>query len=212
MYQVYQLSVSNFADNELFATFALDDLAQVLQMKLVVFHVKPQLPDEYEVKIYEPCNSSLIELNDIVFLSVNPARKIKYKWLLPKRAARALMESSSTILKANAKMSETFIKLKPSYMRYVIQLDTPDLYARFDRQFLHENANYTLFLKFLSECSVHTLVSLKKLDFDVFTANSSSSDAHIIIRYLNQLWGQRHFNLREILDQAELDYELEVNP
>lgn len=54
---------------------------------------------------------------------------------------------------------------------------------------------------------MHTLVSLDDIKFDTLI---SGKDSTRMIEYLNYLWGQNHFNLKEIVNQIQFNNELEV--
>lgn len=142
-------------------------------------------------------------------------KQIHYKWLMPKRLRdhieSTLLSSSSSTISNSATQQNYFFKLKPSYTSYRILLHTDTLRRLFDTDFINKNVNHALFLRFICECSVHTLVSLDEdVKFDSYVCAKESLSSSRMIDYLNQLWGQNHFNLKEIVNEIQFNNELEV--
>lgn len=212
--------MNNFSNNRLFKQFALEDLANVLRIRIVTFETPTHDAAEQnrnvletsdlKVRVFEPqiCqteSTSCNFLNDSVYIKIDRSEKIKYKWLMPKRLRRQI--ESALIMPSPSLSQNYFFKLKPVYIRYRILLNQNVLRSRFDHNFINRSINHALFLRFLCECSVHTLVSLDELEFDALIRDKDSSH---LVAYLNQLWGQNHFNLKEILNQLQFNNELEV--
>lgn len=162
IYQAYQLSVNNFCTNRLFEEFALEDLAELMRIRIVAFDVKSG--DESEppsVKVYEPSivknktssPSSMPMLNDSIYLKVVQADDMNtsvYKWLMPKRL-RAYIDDN-VLLKHEDESStsaSSFLRLKPAYVRYKILLPHDVLRQRFDTEFINKSVNHAVFLRFI---------------------------------------------------------------
>lgn len=199
IFQVYQISVNNFSSNELFKKYAIEDLTEILSIKVIMF-----TNNQFNL-IESKYLSSFHQINDYVILTCNKNEKIPFKWLMPK----SMMDFINKNLLSNE--STCFLKNKTVYSNYMLIVDSSHLYACFDDSQVQNNLCLALFLKFLSESSVHTLISLNNLEFDsIIKAN----DVHKMINYLNELWGQNHFNLDDLMRsiQQKKDYKQKVSP
>lgn len=182
IYQVYQLSVNNFCNNRLFNQFALEDLAELLRVRIVVFETNQPPSDDHErdsgvevslsrprVRVFEPktCQNSSQILNDSVFIKLDHLEKIKFKWLMPTRLQFNLEKSR---LLSSSWSNSNFFKLKPGYIRYRILLDQESLRQRFDAEFINNSVNFALFLRFVSlrkQLPTHINLSLNLKGFCV---------------------------------------------
>ena len=196
-----KICVNNFSNNKLFRLYALEDLAFIIKMKIYLFDTKSAEDLNSEnLKIYDPFISENVvnnstKLNGHVFLSLNSNSnsKVRYKFLLPKSHEQTLNE---TLLSVNNK-DNFFLRTKSAYSNYMVLLPIADIKKCFSYQDLSWNININVFLKFLSESSVHTLLSLNDLKFDLQTNPIQ------LTAFLNEIWGQNHFLLEDIL--AEID-------
>lgn len=201
MYQVYQISVNNFCRNELFEKFALEDLAELLKVKILLFKLDSQ-QECFSVKLFESCIKLNVQVDDYLFIGVNEYGE--YKWLMPKRSQEFI---NSTILHPANRRGAYYINIDENYSQQMILLNSTYLYKCFSADFLKQNVNFELFLKFLSEIAVHTLISLRNLTFDTLI---KSNDSIEMINYLNRLWGQEHFNLKEVSNRIDLNKKQKV--
>lgn len=158
IYQAYQLSVNNFCTNRLFEQFALEDLAELMRIRIVAFHES----EEPSVKVYEPSivknktssPSNMPMLNDSIYLKVVQADDMNtsvYKWLMPKRL-RAHIDDN-VLLKHDDESStsaSSFLRLKPAYVRYKILLPHDVLRQRFETEFINKSVNHAVFLRFIT--------------------------------------------------------------
>ena len=152
--------------------------------------------EKASVKVFEPLlekSSCSSKTNDYIYVSLNSSSKIKYRFLVPKSYQKLLNDT----LLAPSNINQYFLRTKLTYSTYMILLSKADIRKCFGIQELSTNVNLNLFLKFLSDSSVHTLVSLNDLRFE------QSSDPSQMLSFLNEIWGQNHFLLEEIL--AEID-------
>ena len=200
IFQVYQISVNNFSSNELFKKYAIEDLTEILSIKVIMFTNTNNQFNLIESKYL----SSFHQINDYVFLTCNKNEKVPFKWLMPK----SMMDFINKSLLGNE--STCFLKNKTVYSNYMLIVDSSHLYACFDDAQMQNNLCLALFLKFLSESSVHTLISLNNLEFDSMI---KANDVHKMINYLNELWGQNHFNLDDLMRsiQQKKDYKQKVS-
>lgn len=205
IYQVYQISVNNFSSNRLFKMYAVEDLAEILKVKIFVFEMhsadESSTTKDYTWTQYEPTDMlPTIKLHDYIFLSMNNSLKVKYKFLMPV-ATKAHIDNT---LLSPMKKNFYYFKCNSAYSNYMLVLDSSYLYKCFSSQTLASNLNIGLFLKFLSESSVHTLMSLSDLKFEhVIKSNNQMQ----MINFLNRLWGQNHFDLQEVLSEVKLNRE-----
>ena len=229
IYQVYQIGVNNYSNNTLFKTYALEDLAHILKVKIFLFDIKSTSVSSIDdlvaassthptektenldvnsaktacLKIYEPEKTltngatSSISINDFVYLSMSKNSKVKYKFLLPKLMQPIINDTLLSPQNRNVYYMQT----KATYSNYLLLLSRSELNKCFSHKELCSNVNLILFLKFLSESSVHTLISLNDLKFD---AVIYSSDHDKTVRFFNDIWGQNHFDLKEILAEIEV--------
>ncbi len=224
IYQVYQIGVNNFSSNNLFSIYALEDLASLIKMKICLFEIKSYEDTNFannlnggtsnennnlkrfKLKIYEPstagnCVNFSMKINDYIFLSSNNNSKLKYKFLLPKSHQQLLSE---TLLSTKI-TNNFFLRTRLAYSNYMVLLSISDIKNCFSNQELSANINLNLFLKFLSESSVHTLVSIKELKFDLATNPIQ------MVTFLNEIWGQNHFLIEEILAEMDENNNVMVN-
>lgn len=86
-FQIYQLSFNNFSQNKLFNKHALQDICDLLNIRLLVFEVNDfdstSSTTRYEVPEYQPNNRNQ-RIESTICLSHNRRNKIAYKLLLPK--------------------------------------------------------------------------------------------------------------------------------
>lgn len=60
------------------------------------------------------------------------------------------------------------------------------------------NESSVLFINFLNDCPVHTLIFDNRISFvDVMTRSDD------MVEYLNKIWGKDHFNLKEATIRVE---------
>jgi TFIIF-interacting CTD phosphatase-like protein len=150
IYQIYQIGVNNFSDNLLFKTYALEDLAQILKVKIFLFEIKtsslsssdevPQSTIENEksanissktstLKIYESkinLTEKSFNINDYIFLSFNTSLKIKYKFLLPK----VLQSTINETLLSPSKRNHYYMHTKITYSNYMLVLSSYELHIK----------------------------------------------------------------------------------
>ena len=179
------MNINNFSDNRLFKTFALEDIADLFDIKLIVFNDQINENNENNVqendellacKKYKPVNS---KSNDYVYLSYNKNDKIKYKWLMPNVSSEMIKKYLLNTLKQDS----FFLKTNSSYSHQYLLIDSKRLFECFGECLKTNNRlNLLLFLNFLTECPVHTLTSLKELNFDDILL--SSNDPNDIINHL----------------------------
>lgn len=187
LYQVYQISVNNFANNRLFANHAVSDLVEILKVKLFVFDKtdKKRVP-----RCHEPANPYNLRLNDFIYLnSLTDIDGVKYyRWMMPNQKRSTLCSPHNNTL--------TFLRAPSvSHSAYKIVIDRSELYKRFTQTTLVELPCITLFLRFLSETPVHTLITVKEISCQAFLDTNRVLD---LIDYLNQIWGQTHFSLEKL--------------
>ncbi|CAF0784315.1 unnamed protein product [Brachionus calyciflorus] len=201
IYQVYQISVNNFCRNKLFHKYAIDDLSNILNLKIVLFDScvdENYLPKKIKkLKVYESFESQRLKINDCIFLEM--VNDYEYKWLMPKTKFEFInsiinpKEIKYFYFKISSKYSDQKILLKPEFVKKCLGIK------------LKENPNLILFYKFLGEIAVHSLISLNKVDFNLLL---KSQDSNEIVNYLNSLWGQNHFCLNHILKEIELNKQV----
>jgi len=179
------LNINNFSDNRLFNTFALEDIAELFDIKIVVFNDEIKENNENNIfeneeplacKTYKPVNS---KSNDHIFLSYNKDDKIKYKWLMPNATSCTIKKYLLNTLKQDS----YFLKTSSKYSHQYILIDSQLLFQRFGEcQNKNNRLNLLLFVNFLTECPVHTLTSLKELNLDDILL--SSKDPNDMINHL----------------------------
>lgn len=206
VYQVYQIGVNNFSQNSLFSWHALQDLATILNIKIYVFRKNSHKNDtkliysaneavNKDFIIYEPLhNDSKQKTNDSIFLH-HDATANQFKWLMPK-SHKTFIENN--LLKPSQAL--VYFKTNPLYYNRMLIINSLDLHKYFGDEVLN-NLSLLLFIIFLNECPVHTLVSVHDLSFDMVF---NSKDPNDMIFYLNSIWGQTHFNLKET--KMKMDY------
>lgn len=177
IYQIYQIGVNNFSDNKLFELFSLEDLADLFDINLIVFNNSEQ-NETKTYTIYKP-NDSDTQINDYVHLSFNKNNKIKYKWLMPNKTSCLIRKTLLNSMKSD----DYFLKVNTNYSNRFLLIDSQCLFQCFGETLLNSCLNVYLFSHFLSECSVHLLISLKDLNFDDFLLNNSQ-DPNEMINYL----------------------------
>lgn len=184
--------MNNFCDNELFRKFAVEDLSNILNLKIFMFNCEEEkfLPKNKKLKICESYESKRFKVNDCVFLEL--ANECEFKWLMPKTK----FEFINSII-SQKEIGYYFFKINSSYSKQKILLEPYNVKKCFGIEF-KTNQNFALFYKFLSEIAVHSLVSLNELKFDFLLY---SKDSNEIINYLNVLWGQNHFSLKNVLKE-----------
>lgn len=173
--------MNNFSDNKLFHEFALEDLAELFEVNLFVFSEQTDINNgsynDDELKQYKPVSTDP-PCTDNIYLNYNKNDRVKYKWLMPK--------ASSLLIKKNLlnpiKQDYYYLKTNTSYSYQFLLLDSQCLFKCFGDCLVNNNLNLLLFLNFLSECSVHTLTSLKDLNFNDLLL--SSEDPNEMINYL----------------------------
>ena len=208
IYQVYQIGVNNFCINRLFESFALVDLADMLKVKIFVFDIKPSGKQasiaclngndikQIDCNVFQPLTDRIgnsLKINDCIFLSSNNCSKIRYKFLLPKSHQLLLNET----LLAPKNSNKFFLRTKLTYSMHMTLLTKADISKCFSFYDLNTNFKVNLFLKFLFESSVHTIIATSDLKFGPLNEPTQ------MIAFLNDVWGQDHFLLDEIL--AEID-------
>ena len=65
IYQINQIGINNFSKNSLFDMFALEDLIDMLNIKLILFEYMPN-KQLYDYKLYEPskvCENAFINIS-----------------------------------------------------------------------------------------------------------------------------------------------------
>jgi len=169
--------VNNFSDNKLFELFSLEDLADLFDINLIVFNNSEQ-NETKTCTIYKP-NDSDTQINDYVHLSFNKNNKIKYKWLMPNKISCLIRKTLLNPMKSD----DYFLKVNTNYSNRFLLIDSQCLFQCFGETLLNSCLNVYLFSHFLSECSVHLLISLKDLNFDDFLLNNSQ-DPNEMINYL----------------------------
>lgn len=176
----------------------MSDLAQILRVNILEFNLRKDdnnnddNSDEKMNQIETECHaySDLInsKLKDYIFISHNCKEVPEYKWLMPRNNESFIKGKITNKFDNNER---TFFKLKKSYAQQVFLLDVSHVYKCFSESMLQQNKNIKLFVKFLSECSVHTVISLRELKMDTYI---KSKDTKQMISYLNRLWGRDHFS------------------
>lgn len=182
---------------------ALDDLADLFDVNILVFNKQNETGDdndddlEWKHRVYrpsyemfaaendDPTTVSSSGMHDYVYLSLHKQQqhqhhneKLKYKWLVPNAAAPLLKKNLLNSLKQDV----YFLKTNTNYAYQFLLLDSQCLFNCFGDYLINNNLNLLLFLNFLSECSVHTLTSLRDLNFDDLLL--SSEDPNDMINYL----------------------------
>jgi hypothetical protein len=204
---VYQLSVNNFSRNRLFTKYALEDLADMLKIKILVFRSNPTGASPVAGSgptiltcMYDGTNVANVfdhQLNDFVYLSVSeqtcPDSSVyaTYNWMLPK-TKQALI--NRTVLSPDENFDNYFIRLHHQpffYTHNAIVVDLAHLFACFSHECLVSNVCVFLYMRFLSECGVDTLVSVDELNFGELVM---SRDVKGMCHYLNRLSGERRFD------------------
>jgi hypothetical protein len=208
---VYQLSINNFSRNRLFVKYALEDLAEMLKLKILVFeridnsnglkHPKcaPEHDDPHfdakssrSLRVYEPKNIYNLQLNDYVYLCANesPTGSHTFSWLMYKGKQHLI---DTTVLSfENQDKYFVCVQHQPFfYAHQAVVLDRAYLFRCFSHECLLSNVCIFLYLRFLGECAVQTLVSLNELKFSNLVQTRNVKE---MCSYLNRLWGQRHFN------------------
>jgi hypothetical protein len=185
------MSVNNFCSNVLFDKYALEDLSTILQLKILKFQNDSMKNNEIDLNAHFQLNEPTpkVKTNDFIYLLSNKNEKINFKWLMPK---------SCCSLINNVLLNNTFIKCHPLYIHRMIVINTCYIYNSFGPDCYENNLNTFLFLSFLDELSVYTLVAVHDTNFgDAMKARNSN----VLVNYLNQMWGQCHFNLNDCLNK-----------
>ena len=136
-----------------------------------------------QLKIYEPVNLFNLNLQDFVYLSLDHSAQIPFKWLMPKGKQnfidKALLSSTS----------QHFLQMDPYYAQRSIILQSSYIFSCFSRDLIAGNLGIALFLRFLTESNVQTLVSLNELSFDPIL---KAKNLEQMIKYLNRLLVHDH--------------------
>lgn len=182
MYQVYQIGVSNFSQNRLFKLHALQDLAVILKHRIYVFQKSSPSREQYNCTVYMPNES----VHDSIFLLFSEADRVKFKWLMPVYSRTFIQNNLMT----TANNNNEFLKLNPLYQCRLLVISHAEFNHCFGDQ-IYKDLNILLFIIFLAECPVHMLVSVNNLEF------GSVRTSQDMVDYLNVIWGQRYFSLKE---------------
>lgn len=148
--------MNNFSNNRLFRQFAVEDLAELLGIRIVVFEETTTTSKQRLSRVHEPRVCRDVEksfLNDSVYLEVSTCQdaQLEYKWLMPKYLR---IHIENTLLAATSVATRStpnnyfFFKLKPDYTSYRILLHTDVLRRHFDADFINQSVNHALFLKY----------------------------------------------------------------
>lgn len=182
MYQVYQIGVSNFAQNRLFKLHALQDLAVILKHRIYVFQKSSSATEEYNCTDYMPNEP----VHDSIFLLFSETDRVKFTWLMPIHSQTFIQKN----LMNTASNDKDFLKLNPLYQCRLLVVSHAEFNHCFGDQ-IYKDLNILLFIIFLAECPVHMLVSVNNLEF------GSVRTSQDMVDYLNAIWGQRYFSLKE---------------
>ena len=154
------------------------------------------IEENYKLKIYEPAVlSSALKLTDFIYLLHDKNEKICYKWLMPKSCQSFI---KSTLLNP-FKQDIYYLRVNNLYYNPMLVMSNHDLFKCFGNSAL-EDLNLLLFISFLNECAVHTLISLNEVDFEEILKSKNPNE---MVNYLNSLWGQNHFSIKEVLTKIE---------
>jgi hypothetical protein len=210
------MSVNNFSRNRLFARYALEDLAEMLKLKILVFETSTEKTSETtttttkqcrfrapenEPKIYEPINIFNLQLNDYVYLSASDIKSgasssFSFTWLMCKAKQHVIQ---STLLSTENR-NKYFVRLQHQPFFYTHQasvLNRAYLFKCFSHECLLSNMCIFLYLRFLGECAVHNLVSLNELNFSKLVQTRNVRE---MCSYLNRLLGERYFNYQHYVN------------
>ena len=200
------MSVNNFSRNRLFAKYALEDLADMLKLKILVFNTT--VADHNSLSVYEPVNHFQLKLNDFVYLSVDKKDSAcLFSWMMPKAREPVL---GTTIL-SPLNSDKYFIQLHRQpfvYAHHVVLLDWARLFTCFSHESLLSSACLFLYLRFMSECDARTLTTVHELKFGDLVP---TGDLAGMCSYLNRLGGERRFNSEYYSNFATLTTELFKN-
>lgn len=194
IYQIYQISVNNFSNNKLFKKYAVEDLSNILNLKIILFNAEDGnfYPTKKRLKVCESFETKKLRIYDCIFLE--KVGELDYHWLMPV-TKKAFINS----ILAPGETQFYYFKICGYYSKQKILLEASHIKKALGIQ-LKTNQNMILFQKFLSEIPVHSLISLGKIDFDLLL-NCADNDE--IVHYLNSLWGKNHFNLKKVLKEIE---------
>lgn len=171
--------------------YALNDLSSILHIKIFVFTIINN-SSNHKLKIYDPAGSgNNLNNNDTICLLNSTDEPMKFKWLMPKNC-KSFIEKNVT-LTPNKLDHVHFLKVNYLYPIKIFIVSYMNLVQNF-KQTIHRDHNFAVFIHFLTECPVHLLVYLKEFSIDT----KFEIDTHKFINYLNQIWGNEHFNFNKV--------------
>ena len=138
-------------------------------------------------------HSSAATITECIFLSCNKNENIKFKWLMPKKFQELFFHNETIQLNEQSKIL-SFCKLDTFYKHRMLVVSIHDVCDCFEDQIQTYMNSTMLFINFLCDCPVHTLV--KNFNFES-VLSESNTDPNAVVDFLNGIWGNRYFSLEE---------------
>ena len=202
VFQAYQISISNFTHNTLFRQFALQDLADLLRLKLLIFHKLTRHNDDaFEVSVHEPTGHGG---DEYIYMLNDEFDIVKYKWLMPtkhkalfnERFLTSSFRVSELACKPRRSKAKNFLKASALYTHHMFVVSWSELYKCFHVP-CSSDVNQLMFAFFLKEAPVQTM--MHKMDAVSFGDILARNDPAHTVKCFNSLWGKPHFQLNELL-------------
>ena len=140
----------------MFDFFALEDIVNMLNIKIIVFSFNPHR-GFYQYNLFKT-NAKNAKFNNIIFIKLDTSAKIKYNWLMHNQ----YKDHIKLIL--DAPFKQYFLSLDSTlYFHKMFVLS----YSSIERCFgVNKSETICLFLEFLRESPVHTFITLIDLNLN----------------------------------------------